>query len=69
MNLNQITIKSPDVNRAVEFYQKLGLRLIVDSSPRYVRFECPNGESTFSVSHADVVKDVSTIMYFEVKSC
>lgn len=54
MNLNQITIKSSDVNRAVQFYQKLGLRLIVDSSPRYVRFELPIGGSTFSISHSDV---------------
>lgn len=66
MNLNQITIKSQDVNRSVEFYQKLGLRLIVDSSPRYVRFECPGGDSTFSISHGEVTKDPSTVMYFEV---
>ena len=49
MNLNQITIPSKDVATSVEFYKKLGLKLIVDSSPRYVRFECPNGESTFSI--------------------
>ncbi|VAW44060.1 hypothetical protein MNBD_GAMMA02-526 [hydrothermal vent metagenome] len=67
MNLNQITIKSQDVNRAVRFYQKLGLRLIVDSSPRYVRFECPTGDSTFSVSYDAAAKDVSTTLYFELK--
>lgn len=66
MNLNQITIKSEDVNRSLEFYQKLGLKLIVDSSPRYVRFECPRGDSTFSISHGAAPKDVSTVMYFEV---
>ncbi len=66
MNLNQITIKSKDVNCAVEFYKKLGLQLIVDSRPRYVRFESPEGESTFSISHDDQVKDVSTTIYFEV---
>ena len=66
MNLNQITIKSQDVNRAVDFYQKLGLRLIVDSSPRYVRFECPTGDSTISVSHGATVKAASTTLYFEV---
>ncbi len=66
MNLNQITIKSQDVNRAVEFYQKLGLRLIVDLSPRYVRFECPTGDSTFSVSHGETAKATSTTLYFEV---
>ena len=66
MNLNQITIKSNDVNRSLKFYQNLGLRLIVDSSPRYVRFECSGGDSTFSISHSDEVKDISTTMYFEV---
>ncbi len=67
MNLNQITIKSIDVNRAVQFYQQLGMRLIVDSSPRYVRFESPHGESTFSISHSVNESDKSTVLYFEVK--
>jgi len=70
MNLNQITIKSKNVNRAVVFYKKLGLRLIVDSSPRYVRFECPQGDSTFSISQIEDDYDggmnLSTVMYFEV---
>lgn len=68
MNLNQITIKSSDVNRATEFYQKLGLRLIVDSSPRYVRFECPEGDSTISISYAEDSQDASTAIYFEVEN-
>ncbi len=67
MNLNQITIKSQDLNRAVEFYLKLGLHLKVDSRPRYVRFECPTGDSTFSVSYDAAAKDVSTALYFELK--
>ncbi len=66
MNLNQITIKSSDVNRAVDFYSLLGLQLIVDSSPRYVRFACPKGDSTFSVSRGKTTHDVSTTLYFEV---
>ncbi len=66
MNLNQITIKSQDVNRAVEFYSQLGLQLIVDAAPRYVRFECPKGDSTFSVSRSATTPDVSTTLYFEV---
>ena len=53
MDLNQITIPSKDVNTATEFYLKLGLRLIVDSRPRYVRFELPFGTSTFSIHHVD----------------
>ena len=49
MNLNQVTIPSLDLNRSVKFYQTLGLNLIVDALPRYVRFLCPDGDSTFSV--------------------
>lgn len=68
MNLNQVTIKSTDVSRAVQFYTVLGLRLIVDSSPRYVRFETPQGESTLSISHSDSSSDKSTVLYFEVNN-
>ena len=49
MNLNQITIPSLDVVTATEFYKTLGLLLIVDALPHYVRFECPEGDSTFSI--------------------
>lgn len=66
MNLNQITIESADVNRSTQFYLQLGLQLIVDSRPRYVRFVCPDGDSTFSVSHSDQVTNGSTTLYFEV---
>ncbi len=68
MNLNQITIKSKDVNQAVKFYIKLGLKLIVDSTPRYARLECPVGGSTFSISHAEAVKNHSLVIYFEVEN-
>ncbi len=64
MNLNQVTIFSTDVPASVEFYQKLGLRLIVDSAPRYVRFECPDGDATLSVNHAQEPIASETIIYF-----
>ncbi len=51
MNLNQITLPAVDVATTAEFYQQLGFRLIVDALPRYVRFECPDGESTLSLEH------------------
>ncbi len=66
MNLNQITIQSIDVKRSVHFYLQLGLQLIVDSSPRYVRLACPKGNSTFSISHTDESSVDSTTLYFEV---
>ncbi|MBC2845585.1 VOC family protein [Winogradskyella flava] len=53
MNLNQVTIPSLDVKIATEFYKKLGLLLIVDALPRYVRFECPDGDSTFSIHEVE----------------
>jgi catechol 2,3-dioxygenase-like lactoylglutathione lyase family enzyme len=46
MNLNQVTLPAVDVATAAAFYQRLGFRLIVDALPRYVRFECLDGEST-----------------------
>lgn len=66
MNLNQVTVQSRDVGKAVAFYQRLGLRLIVDAQPRYVRFECPNGDATFSVHHTDEeVIGSAIVVYFE----
>ncbi len=66
MNLNQITIPSLEVVRATEFYKKLGLLLIVDALPRYVRFECPNGGSTFSIHRVEKLPTGDGItIYFE----
>lgn len=66
MKLNQVTIHSPDVVQSAQFYSQLGLELIVDASPRYVRFSCPDGDSTFSISRVEAVADTSTTLYFEV---
>jgi len=41
LRLNQVTLGAIDVAASVLFYQRLGLKLIVDSAPRYVRFEFP----------------------------
>ena len=49
MNLNQVTLPSNDLHRACAFYEQLGLERIVDSLPRYVRFECPDGGATLSL--------------------
>ncbi|MGH9946122.1 MAG: VOC family protein [Pyrinomonadaceae bacterium] len=53
MNLNQVTIYSEKTIETVEFFQKLGLVLIVDSLPRYARLECPDGDSTLSINISD----------------
>lgn len=66
MNLNQVTIFSSKTRELVEFYQKLGLTLIVDSLPRYARLECPDGDATLSVHFTDVVwTDSNIVLYFE----
>ena len=66
MNLNQITIPSLDVETATLFYKTLGLKLIVDALPRYVRFECPDGEATFSIHKVDELPNGNGItIYFE----
>ncbi len=66
MNLNQVTIPSVDVYKATEFYKKLGLKLIVNALPRYVRFECPDGDATFSIHLVDELpKGEGITLYFE----
>lgn len=69
MNLNQVTIPSVDVEKATVFYKTLGLNLIVDALPRYVRFECPNGDSTFSIHKVNTLSKGNGItLYFEVEN-
>ncbi|MGI8639597.1 MAG: VOC family protein [Pyrinomonadaceae bacterium] len=66
MNLNQVTIYSNKPIETVEFYQQLGLRLIVDSLPRYARLKCFDGDSTLSVNITEEVSTNTNItLYFE----
>ena len=66
MNLNQVTIYSKLPVETVEFFEKLGLRRIVDSLPRYARLECPDGASTLSVNIDDgAVTTNNIVLYFE----
>jgi len=65
MNLNQVTVPALDIEKSAAFYRDLGLLQIV-SAPHYARFECPNGNATFSIHK---VEQVSTgprvVVYFE----
>ncbi len=66
MNLNQVTIYTNKFSESLAFYKTLGLQIIVDSSPRYVRFECPDGDSTFSIHETSDNSECSNIvLYFE----
>ena len=64
MKLNQVTVGCLDYDRSVAFYRRLGLTQIVDSPPRYARFETPLGE-TFSIHAAEEINAESTLIYFE----
>ena len=63
MNLNQVTIEVSDIPRARDFYQRLGLEMIV-SSDHYARFLCPGG-ATFSIHLAEPMTPGRTGVYFE----
>ena len=68
MNLNQVTVLVGDLPASVRFYKTLGLQQIVDS-PHYARFECPDGEATFSLHISDgPVTPSSTVIYFETRN-
>ena len=64
MNLNQITLPVTDMEISTKFYRDLGFTQIVDT-PHYARFECPDGDSTFSLSLDRGEFDCGTVIYFE----
>ena len=74
MNLNQITLPSTDLERSADFYRKMGFTQIVSAPPRYARFECPQGEATFSLhqvapadgSASQGFAGTGVVVYFEV---
>lgn len=67
MNLNQITIPSTNVLRAIDFYKQLGLKLIVHTHDNYARFEALDGDATFSIHFvAEIGDNQGTAIYFEV---
>ena len=69
MNLNQITIPSLNVPHSIVFYKKLGLHLIVHTHDAYARFECPDGDATFSIHQVDQLGEGPGIyIYFEVNN-
>lgn len=64
MKLNQVTVGCVDYDQSVAFYRQLGLTQIVDSPPRYARFETPSGE-TFSIHAVEKIGPPTTMIYFE----
>lgn len=66
MDLNQVTLEVTDFERSVQFYTRLGLRLIVSARDEYARFELPDGASTLSLHLTDAPVAASAMLYFEV---
>ncbi len=68
MNLNQVTVPALDLDKAIQFYETLGLILIVKSQ-QYARFLCPDGDSTFSIHKTDLLPTGDGVyVYFECKN-
>ena len=66
MDLNQVTIPTLNVEKSIEFYEKLGLKPIVKAVPHYARFELPEGSATFSLHHVEELpKGEGVYLYFE----
>ncbi|MEZ5937812.1 MAG: VOC family protein [Hyphomonadaceae bacterium] len=66
MRLNQVTLPSRNVAAGRDFYRRLGFILIVDSTPRYVRLEAPEGGATLSLHHVDAAPDgPRAVIYLE----
>ncbi|MGB3625627.1 MAG: VOC family protein [Henriciella sp.] len=71
MRLNQVTVPCTDYAASVAFYKTLGLIQIVDSPPRYARFECPASDggqpATFSLHQVEGWTGADDpLVYFEV---
>ncbi len=67
MDLNQVTVPCDDLAASVDFYRRLGLRLIVNDPPDYARFECPVGSTTFSLHRAPhASRPDGIVVYFEL---
>jgi catechol 2,3-dioxygenase-like lactoylglutathione lyase family enzyme len=68
MRLNHVTVTVSDLDRAVYFYELLGLKQIVSDPPHYARFLSPDGDATFSL-HAlgagERVPESGTSVHFE----
>ncbi len=66
MNLNQVTLPVGDFDLCVSFYRDMGFALVVHSPPRYARFACPQGDSTFSLHAVDRdLGKTGVVVYFE----
>jgi catechol 2,3-dioxygenase-like lactoylglutathione lyase family enzyme len=64
MRFNHITLIVSDFERSRAFYTTLGLIQIVDASPRYARFQFPDGDATLSIEVTGEHPATSTAQLF-----
>nr|WP_255771391.1 VOC family protein [Microbulbifer guangxiensis] len=62
--MNQVTLPVRDMAEATAFYRRLGFVQIVDT-PHYARFECPDGDGTFSLQLSEGEFHNGAVIYFE----
>jgi predicted enzyme related to lactoylglutathione lyase len=68
VNLNQLTLPTTDIERSTAFYRAMGFTQIV-AAPHYARFECPDGDATFSVHLVEsVAQNSGVVVYFECEA-
>jgi predicted enzyme related to lactoylglutathione lyase len=67
MDLNQVTLPVDDMESATAFYRGMGFLQIVDT-PHYARFECTEGNSTFSLSLESAPAPHGCVIYFECET-
>ncbi|MGB5722680.1 MAG: VOC family protein [Woeseiaceae bacterium] len=66
MDLNQVTLPSTNYDESVRFYRTMGLRQIVDSPPRYARFETGAGTTLSIHAVGAEAEGACVVVYFEV---
>jgi predicted lactoylglutathione lyase len=64
MNLNQVTLTVKNMEESVNFYKTLGFTPIV-AEDHYSRFECTEGNSTFSLYLGNPKSQNNSVIYFE----
>ncbi len=64
MNLNQITLPAVNVDASAAFYRAMGFTQIVRAA-EYARFECSEGDATFSIHRVSSAPETGVVVYFE----
>jgi catechol 2,3-dioxygenase-like lactoylglutathione lyase family enzyme len=65
MRLNHVTLIVSDLERSKAFYRALGFTQIVDTPPRYARFQVPDGDATLSLEVTGETPHSLTQLFFE----